>query len=118
MHCDDCMFYNKECQWPEGRWKLSCLECLWDQKPCLLNREELVWHSLERSKGKESKKRQRVMESPPLGRVLVLDALVGLMDEVTQLWDAVQQHGELLVARLGDIPGRPEEERMYLKQDL
>jgi len=58
------------------------------------------------------------MESPPLGRVLVLDMLIGLMDEVTQLQEAVNQHGKLLVSRLEEILGKLKEERIYPEQDL
>ena len=56
------------------------------------------------------------MESPPLGRALVLDALISLMDEVTQLQEVVHQHGELLIAGLEEIPGRPKEKRVYPEQ--
>ena len=83
---------------------------MWDHKSCTLNGEELVWHPLRKSKGEGSSKQQKVMESPPSGRELVLDALIGLMDEVAQLWDTVHQHGKLLIAGLEGIPGRLKEE--------
>ena len=83
-----------------------------------MNRKELVLHSPEESRGKGSSKQQKVAESPPLGGALVLDVLVGLMDEVIQLQEEVHQHGELIVAGLEAILGRSKEERIYLEQDL
>jgi len=88
---------------------------MWDHKSCTLNGEELVWHPLRKSKGEGSSKQQKVMESPPSGRELVLDALIGLMEEVTKLQDMVHQRGELLIGLLEGILGRPKEERIYLK---
>jgi len=57
------------------------------------------------------------MELPPSGGALVLDALVGLMDEVIQIWEEVHQHGELIIAMLEAIPGTWNEERIYLEQE-
>ena len=59
----------------------------------------------------------KVAELPPLGGALVLDALVGLMDEVIRLQEEVHQHGELLIARLEAILGRLKEERIYPEQN-
>ena len=83
-----------------------------------MNRKELVLHSPEESRGKGSSKQQKVAESPPLGGALLVDMLVGLMDEVIRLQEEVHQHGELLIARLEAIPGRLKEERIYPKWDL
>jgi len=38
------------------------------------------------------------------GEVLVLDALVGLMDKVLQLWKEVNQHGTLIIYGFIDVP--------------
>jgi len=88
---------------------------MWDQKPCTLNGEELVWHPPEKLQDERLSKQWKVLESPPLGSELVLDALIGLMEEVTKLQDMVHQRGELLIGLLEGILGRPKEERIYLK---
>jgi len=61
VHCDDCVLDGKECIWLEDQWQLACLECLWDQKTCTLNGEELVWHPPEKSKGEWLSKQQKAM---------------------------------------------------------
>ena len=99
----------------EGQWERSYLECLWNQKPCTFNREELVWHPPEKFQDERPSKWQKVSESPLLGSALVLDTLTGLMEEVTKLQDMVHQRGELLIGLLEGILGRPKEERIYLK---
>jgi len=44
-------------------------------------------HSPEESRGEGSSKQWKVTESPPLSGELVLDALVGLKDEVVKILD-------------------------------
>jgi len=63
-------------------------------------------------------KQWKVTELPPSGGALVLDALVGLMDEVIWLQEEVHQHGELIITRLESMLGRSKEERIYPEQDL
>ena len=69
------------------------------------------------SRGEGSSKKQKVMELPLLGGVLVLDALVGLTDDLIQLQEEVNQHGKLIIARLEVVPGMLKEERIYPEQD-
>ena len=47
-----------------------------------------------KSRGKGSSKKQKVAELPPSGEALVLDMLVGLLDEVKWLQEEVKQQGE------------------------
>ena len=116
--CDNCVLDGQECLWPEDRWQQSCLECIWGRKTCTLNGKELVLHSPEESRGEGLSKQWKATESPSSDGALVLDALVGLMDEVAQLQEEETQHGELIVSGLEAIPGRLKEERIYLEQDL
>jgi len=83
-----------------------------------LNGKEMVLHSLEKSRGKGSSKKQKVAESPPLGKALVLDALVGLSDEVNWLQVEVKQQGKWIFSAFEVLLGRLKEERIYLEQDL
>ena len=49
-------------------------------------------------------KQWKITELPLSGEVLVLDTLVGLMDEVLWLWKEVNCHGALIISRLVDAP--------------
>jgi len=82
-----------------------------------LDGKVLVLCSLEESRGEGSSKQQKVAELPSLGGALVLDVLVGLTEEVIWLWEEVNQHGELVIARLEAVPGRSKEERIYPEQN-
>jgi len=75
-------------------------------------------HSTEESRGEGSSKQQKVTESPSLGGAWVLDVLVGLMDEVIQLWEEVNQHGKLIITGLEVLLGRLKEERIYPEQNI
>jgi len=49
-------------------------------------------------------KQQNTAKLPLSGEALVLDALVGLTDEILWLQKLVNQHGELIISRLVDVP--------------
>jgi len=83
-----------------------------------LNGKEMVLHSPEKSRGEGSSKKWKVAEPPPLGKVLVLDALVGLSDEVKWLQEEVKQQGKWIFSAFEVLPGKLKEERIYLEQDL
>ena len=74
-------------------------------------------HSSEESRGEGSFKQWKVTELPLLGGALVLDTLVGLLDEVIWFWE-VKQHGKLILTGLGAVLGWLKEERIYPEQDL
>ena len=50
-----------------------------------------------------------VAELPLSGEALVLDALVGLTDEVLQLWKEVNLNGTLIISRLVEEVGNQEQ---------
>ena len=73
---------------------------------------------LEESKGEGKSKQQKVTELPLSGEALVLDVLVGLTDEVLQLWMEVHQHGKLIISGFMGVPkGSREEVENWEKEE-
>ena len=59
---------------------------------------------LEESRSEGKSKQQKITKPPLSGEALVLDTLVGLMDEVLWLRKEVNQHGTLIISGLMDVP--------------
>jgi len=64
----------------------------------------------EESRGEGMSKQWKVTELPLSGEALVLDTLVGLMDEVLQLQTEVHQHGKLIISGCMDVTKGSREE--------